>query len=250
MAELRDPYAHSKKLFRVDTARHQMTVLRDDGLYRHLRFGNERGVGEYWFELVTWPGALTISGDMGGYTFRRVEDMFTFFRGSRHYSGINPGYWSEKLDGGRVVAKEYDEDHFARLVAEDLKEAEEDFPGVTAAWEKKVTGFVPDYYIGTEHEARQALEEFEFATVFKVSCTCGASDQLDDKSSADVWRFVTHGGKDHKATVRREGFWFTDTFEWDLTDWSYSFLWCCHAIVWGIDQYDRQFATAVSPDGA
>jgi hypothetical protein len=29
------------------------------------------------------------------------------------------------------------------------------------------------------------------------------------------------------------------TLEWDLRDWDFWFLWCCHAIQWGIRQYDQ-----------
>jgi hypothetical protein len=35
-----------------------------------------------------------------------------------------------------------------------------------------------------------------------------------------------------------EGFRFTDTWEWDLGDWDWQFLWCCHAVQWGIGQHD------------
>ena len=63
--------------FKKDTAEHQMTVLRDDGLYRHLRF-RKPGTGIYGFDIVTWPGYLAISGDMGASMFTRLEDMIQF----------------------------------------------------------------------------------------------------------------------------------------------------------------------------
>lgn len=68
--------------FAREMAGHEMTVLHDDGLYRHLRFtSNLRGHGEYWFYLITWPGCLTIRGDYGNaYTFTREPDMLPFFR--------------------------------------------------------------------------------------------------------------------------------------------------------------------------
>lgn len=31
---------------------------------------------------------------------------------------------------------------------------------------------------------------------------------------------------------------FIDFFEHDLTDYTYRFIWCCYAIVWGIKKYD------------
>jgi hypothetical protein len=48
------------------------------------------------FDVVTWPGHLSISGDMGCFVFTRVDDMFTFFRG--HEDAPNLGYsakWGE-----------------------------------------------------------------------------------------------------------------------------------------------------------
>ncbi len=35
-----------------------------------------------------------------------------------------------------------------------------------------------------------------------------------------------------------DDFKFHDTWEIDGMDWTYHYLWCLHAIVWGIDQYD------------
>lgn len=75
---------------------HTMTVERDDGLHRHLRF-RALGTGVYWFDIVTWPGVLTINGDCGTYVFSRLEDMFEFFRQPNGKARINPSYWAEKL---------------------------------------------------------------------------------------------------------------------------------------------------------
>lgn len=77
--------------FEDDTKDHKMEVVRDDGLYRHLKFRGKDGI--CWFDLVTWPHVLTIHGDCGTFVFTRIEDMFQFFRGPT----INPSYWSEKV---------------------------------------------------------------------------------------------------------------------------------------------------------
>ena len=225
-------------VFAKNTAHHEMTVLHEDGLYRHLRF-RRPDRSEYWFDLVTWPGALAISGDMGGYTFRRIDDMFAFFRQSASH-GINPHYWSEKLDGDQDWAKAYDEDLFKRQVAEELAEVEEGCPGVTAAWNEKVDGILPDYYTATEDEARRALEDFTFNLLFKASCTCGDSYEATDQDDTIMWKYGGHSGKGHSVSVKQtDGFRFYDTWEWDLRDYTYQFLWCCHAIVWGVAQYDK-----------
>ena len=41
-----------------------------------------------------------------------------------------------------------------------------------------------------------------------------------------------------------DGFEFTDAYEIDGDDCTYHYLWCLHAIVWGIGQYDDLRATA------
>lgn len=77
--------------FLRDVSDHVLTVLRDDGVYRHLHFGRP-GTTVYSFSIVTWPGHLAFTGDMGDYVFRRVDDMMELFR----RRPPNPGYWAEK----------------------------------------------------------------------------------------------------------------------------------------------------------
>ena len=180
--------------FKRDTANHQMTVLHDDGLYRHLRFSTlAKGYSEYWFDLITWPGCLAVRGDYGdGYTFSRLRDMFEFFRGT----GINPHYWSEKLDGGRRSAKEYSEDAFRQVVCELFVNAVR-YDDAPRGLGKAVRAEILDQDLSDEREARDLLESFEY-----------------------------------------KGFEFGETWEFSFQDFESQFLWACHAIVWGIAQYD------------
>ena len=83
--------------FLLDTAFHRLEIIRDDGLYRHLRM-KQPGTSCYYFDIITWPGYLTVTGDMGTWTFSRIADMFDFF--GPWQDGINTGYWSEKLEAG------------------------------------------------------------------------------------------------------------------------------------------------------
>ena len=186
--------------FARDTAKHQMTVLHDDGLYRHLRFAQPRPASSmYWFDLITWPGSLIIRGDIGqSYTFSRLPDMFEFFRGRP--GSINPGYWSEKLDGHRDSAREYSEKAFAEVVWTYVREGGEGRRGLAKAVQRELfdTGYCCD-----EQTARDALERFEYEG-FKVH---------------DVWELSFH-------------------------DYTWEFLWACHAIVWGIARYDAAKAPA------
>lgn len=115
-----DRYSDIAERFRKDTAGHEMTVLHDDGLYRHLRFkAPERG--SYWFDIVTWPDILAIRGDIDGYMFTRVTDMFEFFRMHRTPRDGRlesyPHYWSEKVEGRRDITKSYSQALFREHVS-------------------------------------------------------------------------------------------------------------------------------------
>ena len=68
-----------KQIFLNDVKDHQMTIVRDDNIGRHLRF-SKPGTSCMSFDLITWPGYLCCTGDMGTYVFKRLPDMFEFFR--------------------------------------------------------------------------------------------------------------------------------------------------------------------------
>jgi hypothetical protein len=236
-------YAEIASRFARNTAGHTMTVLHDDGLYRHLRFtSNPRGYSEYWFDLITTPGQLVFSGDGESYVFRRTTDMFEFFRSGIYRDGslhINPGYWSEKLTSNREAATTYSEKLFEDEVAESLAAAEEGYPGVTAAWAEHVES---EYNIEYEEEARRALDDFRFGESYRASCTkCDWA--LDDESWMIARRKMAEhakeAGEKHAGFVRDLTFTFSDTWEWQLRDFDWWFLFACHAIVWGIARYDR-----------
>jgi len=186
--------------FQRDTAGHQMTVLHNDGLYRHLRFRNpDRSM--YWFDLVTWPGKLAFVGDVApGYVFSRVEDMFEFFRAPAGWNlgDINPQYWAEKIVTGREGVQRYSEELFRQHVTEQVAAAAGQWPDLAATVDREILGDNADWDIAFEEGAHEALRDFNFGT-----------------------------------------FRFEDWHEWRLKDWDWSYLWCCHAIRWGIDQYDR-----------
>lgn len=88
--------------FLMDTAFHRLEIIRDDGLYRHLRM-QQPGTSNYYYDVITWPGYLTVTGDMGTWTFSRIADMFDFF--GAWEGGINTHYWSEKLELVRAVRR-------------------------------------------------------------------------------------------------------------------------------------------------
>jgi hypothetical protein len=201
-ATISTPAGKMAERFERDTASHQMTVMHDDGLYRHLRFKRPEQ-GAYWFDLITWPGNLAITGDCGSFTFARITDMFEFFRGDR----INPQYWAEKVQAAdRSGVTAYRPEMFRQLVTEYAQEVESDWPGLAAAVQKRILGDLREWDIEYEEGAREALRDF-----------------------------------DHQPEGQTgEPFTFTDAWEWDLRDYHWQFLWCLHAIQRGIGQYDAQ----------
>lgn len=80
----------AERNFSANTKDHTLTIIRDDGVYRHLLCGKP-GTGIWSWAVITWPAHLAVSGDLGSFIFRRQGDMLNFFTGP-----VNPGYWLEK----------------------------------------------------------------------------------------------------------------------------------------------------------
>lgn len=200
--------------FDRDVAEHRLTILHDQGLYRHLRC-QRPDTGLEHFDIITWPGHLHIGGDRDGYTFSRLDDMFEFFRPTAGWNSarINPQYWAEKITDGRERAREYSreraEAEIWRAVRDEYRDAGKDAKGLAkAVQDELVDGW--EGLLDFENTARQAITEFKFTT-----------------PTGD--------------------FEFPDAWEWKLWTWSYHYLWSCHAIQWGIAQYDQaKAATAAS----
>jgi hypothetical protein len=151
------------------------------------------------FELLTWPGYLCYTGDMGTYVFSRIEDMFKFFRPERKEREItnlfiNPYYWSEKV-------KAADRDGVDEFDAEVARDA-------VMTW----------------------MKDYEFSPKSRELVMDNVLSRLDD---GEHW-FVTaaydfRNGDDD----------FEEFFHTNLRSYTFRYIWCCYAMVWGIDQYDR-----------
>lgn len=112
----------TKEQFLEIVKAHKMTIKKDDGLYRHLTLSIG---GTYYtsFSIVTWPGYLAYTGDMGDFVFRRLDDMFEFFRGGK----INPGYWEEKIQAHQKSGyEEYSEEKARGVIADLIKSEREE----------------------------------------------------------------------------------------------------------------------------
>lgn len=202
--------------FLSDSKDHLMTVVKDDGVHRFIRFKKESS-NTYWFDLITWPGFLCISGDYGTYVFSRLNDMFEFFRMDDNdfnkkkdkLLNINPSYWGEKLEatdrGGYI---NFDSDVFAERVKEyfdnHMAEDIEDDDLKNELWESIEDQVISNSY-DCGHRAYDAVYNFRF-------------------TSSDGEKFE-----------------FIDFFDSGSTEtYSFHYLWCLYAIVWGIKKYDER----------
>jgi hypothetical protein len=242
--------------FARDVATHELAVLRDAGVYRHLRFqrvtegtdGTRSRSSLYWFDIVTWPGCLVINGDMDSYLFGASEtDMLTLFRGRQP----DPSYWTQKIRAGKET-KRYSEDLLRQAVAEYAEEQCDGLPGLPEAIDEEILNRDE---IGCEDGARRLLTEFEFGTTYTAKCSCGTVLEGIRRDDRDRWEtghcaMAPIGSGTHKVTFQRAaGFRFSDSWEWDLCDWTHQYLWCCHAIPWAIQQYDEHRAAAAAATG-
>jgi hypothetical protein len=203
--------------FLADVSKHAMTVIHDDGVHRHLRFRNPE-TSCYWFDLITWPGTLCIDGDCGTYVFRRLTDMFEFFRTDREYMArkgkklaINPGYWAEKVQakdkhGG---IKEFSEDLFNKAVMEHL------------------VGWIRDHRDETTKDERRDLWDAVMDDVI------GASGDRDGARKQIAAHEFSHRVN---ADTR---FSFCDFYERNVEEYTSGYLWCCYAIAWGVKTHDE-----------
>lgn len=220
-----------EKQFLHDAREHQMSILMDNGLYRHLRF-KRPGTSSYWFDIVTWPGRLCISGDMGTYVFNRLEDMFEFFRIDRRdwsYKAnglsINPGYWSEKLEandknGGSTA---FSADTFREKITQRFNDWVEDNKPEDDESQEVIAAF---------NEKKQALwEEID-------ACVLIEADNGEHAAYSAAMGF---------SSDEAERFDFADFFEVNCREFTFHYLWCCYAIAWAIQQYDKAKENTTAP---
>lgn len=85
----------ARESFAEGTTEHVMTIVKDDGLYRRLRFAKP-GSFQFYFEVITWPGYIALTGDMRSLMMTRVEDMIGFVA-SPGSDEIDFRYWAQKV---------------------------------------------------------------------------------------------------------------------------------------------------------
>ena len=213
--------ACTEERFLRDVAKHEMTVIRDDGVHRHIRY-KQPDSSMMFFDLITWPGFLCYCGDMGTYVFQRTQDMFGFFRKNGRLDGIDRRYWAEKIEAAdRTGVEKHSHDEFTRQITDWVDQQAEgdkpddDEPEQLVLWSEAYA------------ELRAEVEsEVLSADSNEVRCFDAANDFTH---AGDAWK-AFHGPN---AKFRFADFWEVDTKEYTSR-----FLWCCYALAWGIEQYD------------
>ena len=215
----------TEETFLKDVAGHEMQVLMDNGVYRHLRFKKPK-TGIAWFDIVTWPGYLAYTGDMGSFVFSRLNDMFEFFRTDRREDrlGINRSYWGEKLQaversGHKGAYREYSEDRLKQHVEDEIKTWIEEFEGPVGEADEEECSEAKAKF---EKALREAVEEDIYYHIE------GESEETGQRILRDFC--FEHEGRKYE---------FSDTWEWDCQDYTYRFTWCCYALAWSIKKYDE-----------
>ncbi|MGE4425034.1 MAG: hypothetical protein AB7G37_01115 [Solirubrobacteraceae bacterium] len=193
----------ARRQFDQSTANHEMRVLHEDGVYRHVRFAQPgRHSWSYLYDLVTWPGHLSISGDLESYTFRRTTDMFTFFN-EPTLDRINPHYWGEKL----VAPRGRDA---VRVYVPELVEA-------------RLNEWVADQ---AEHYDCEGEELASLRDAVRDLVRWNSDIEWSEDAARSAIRDFEHRGRS-----------IYDPSEWSFRDWDHHFLTACWAIKRGVERY-------------
>lgn len=187
--------------FVEDVSAHQLTIMRDAGVYRHLLCRNPKFDKMYAFEIITSPNLLLFHGDCGTFVFSRLHDMFQFFRSDCVRSDLPLGYWSEKIEAAPAGI---DVMMYSQRLAED---------GVQAAFD---TWAQSQSLQGSELEhAQQELDD-------QILIHCDSLDALFDCIGTEL----------------ECGYTF-DIVDVNYRTLHPAVIWCMYAIVWAIRQYDK-----------
>jgi hypothetical protein len=221
-------YTCNEVQFLKDVAQHQMHILKDDGLYRHVRFKAPGTMMEH-FDLITWPGYLCYTGDMGTYVFERLADMFEFFsKEPGRLFQIDMRYWAEKVQAGDRMGRsedgiyEWDEDAFRREMTEQRRR------------------LIIQHGRGMAPEERPDLWE-------AIGEVIDAAEEGQDRAMIAMHDFHYSYLPAGKYSDRQYVHFDTDDFP-RCQKYTNRFRWCCYALAWGINQYneEKQKATEVT----
>lgn len=229
--------------FADDVYNHKMQVINDDGVNRHLEF-KDPNYGFRWFGLVTWPGHICFYGDMGTYTFRRLTDMFDFFRQPNKPENFSWSYMAEKL------------------TSVDRSNS----MGLTTLRDGVIRWSSAAFYDTLDEAVKDYVADCDVPDDFANDIDPMSIDPDDDKGIracyadhilADVRSHVLDSDDSRKAIEAVMDYEhvdgtkpFANFYESysSCTEYDYHFLWCCRAIRWAVQQYDAHNPTPTTED--
>jgi hypothetical protein len=210
---LKQQMAKAEERFAAEVEGATMTVMRDEGLHRHLTFRFPRASWK-WCEIVTWPGVLTLRGGLGCWSFTRVEDMLGFFRPMGQHDRIDPVRWGDTLvPGSGSEVKVYDADRARAYVRQAVAEAVKKHGHISA--EDAEEWLFSDYAFAefdTEANLMRTLGRFEG----RIDGNRPLGDSLEEFMASE-FHFPVQ--------------------DWDLYRYSDWFLLSCVALRWAVNQY-------------
>lgn len=222
-----NPYAEEWELFRDGVKDHELKIVHDDGLYKHLVMRTKDSWAWAW-EIVTWPGSLAIRGDIGRkLVFTRENDMLAWFGGryvGRHYEDgsprINPSYWAEKT-GVMDSLQRYSPKVFgsaARDIAVEYMELELPDPAVDGGFWDPLDGDAETLLAACCAIASMFEELYCDGNYYYAS--------VESEDDAREW------AERHQDILGTDFFWDTD-----FNDWDAQYLYTCYAIALTVEKY-------------
>lgn len=226
-----DQYPYTKTINRAIRAfkDHKVTIEQDDGIFRSILF-KRPGTGFYHFRIVTWPGHLAISGDIGNYVFAREHDMFGWFADDKDWAAmpmsINPKYWGEKVQAtykgsvGECSNGIVDHGTDVKTIRADLVQWFRELDG----WGSRITDG-KSYRKDAWHDLRHyLLERIHDDLPIREAIT------MIERFRIPSYLFDDTEDRGFDACY--------DHYEaWSYRTPNQTFLTCCAAIVWGIKKY-------------
>lgn len=212
-------YECTEERFLEDIKNHEMTILLDSGVYRHLRF-KRKDTNCYYFDIVTYPNHLVISGDMGCFVARRLNDMFEFYRTAdndfnKNRKGglsINPKYWAEKIESGKDDIKEFSVNRLKNVVDEYI-----------------------DSSLHGEDWTEDEIQELKINIDRDINYTDDNSVRMFDM--INEYEYYKAG----KSYRDKPNFTFDDWWEYasSCEEYTFHYIWKCYAIAHAVQEYDK-----------
>ena len=197
----------TKESFLKNIKDHQIGIIKDAGLYRHIRCKRPDTMNMY-FDIITFLGGLLYTGDMGTYEFERVEDMFKFFRDPDKNLHINSDYYAEKCKAESIYGegiRKFDEDSFINNIKH--------------------------YYDTYFEDCDDSYKDEKERVWIEIESQILNNDHSEYELVSNLNNFSMY----HDASE----FQFTGFWEYSYQSKTYHFLWCLYAIVWTVQKYDE-----------